>query len=632
MCGITGWFNLREPSEARLPLLRGMCATLSHRGPDDQGVFLDEYAGLGFQRLSILDLEGGHQPMGSEDGAIQIVFNGEIFNHAELREDLRHSGCHFRTSSDTEVLLKLYEQFGLRAFERMNGMFAVAIWDSRKGLFHLVRDRLGVKPLYYAMVGDALIFGSEIKAVLASGQTEKAMNERALWDYLTFRYVPGPETIWKGIMKLSPAHSLTLRVGKREPEISRWWQMPMQTPVAEKSDAEYEAEFQALFEDSVGLRMRADVPVGITLSGGLDSSAVVAAARLTKGDLKTFSVAFSDSPETNELPYAREVARQFGTDHHEITIGQKEFMDFLPDFVWYTDEPLADLASVPLYYVSHLARDHVKVVLSGEGSDEILAGYSFEQWAKRCDDVAGAKAAMPWWNKGMAGKFAARLSPDFAQRRELAATICDQRRVAEPISMTNYWSSADKRRLLAGRHDWPDSLDNIRSQLTAAGEQHPLNQALYVYCQDWLVEDLLMKADRMSMANSLELRTPFLDYRLVEWAARLPPRLKAGRTESGSYHTKEILRRYAATRLPDSIVNRPKQGFPVPVYGWLSGALASWARDILLAPHARLRTWFDPVALSEVLSAGTSATGIMLDKHRLWNLLILEIWMQTWMP
>jgi len=632
MCGITGWFNLQLRPEERLPLLRRMCLTIGHRGPDDQGVFLNDFTGLGFQRLSILDLEGGHQPMGSEDGAIQIVFNGEIFNHAELRDDLMHSGCHFRTSSDTEVLLKLYEQFGLRAFERMNGMFAVAIWDSRKGLFHLVRDRLGVKPLYYAMVGDALIFGSEIKAVLASGQTEKAMNERALWDYLTFRYVPGPETIWKGIMKLSPAHSLTLRVGKREPEISRWWRMPMQTPVAEKSDAEYEAEFQALFEDAVGLRMRADVPVGITLSGGLDSSAVVAAARLTKGDLKTFSVAFSDSPETNELPYAREVARQFGTDHHEITIGQKEFMEFLPDFVWYTDEPLADLASVPLYYVSHLARDHVKVVLSGEGSDEILAGYSFEQWAKRCDDVAGAKAAMPWWNKGMAGKFAARLSPDFAQRRELAAAICDQRRVPEPISMTNYWSSADKRRLLAGRHDWPDSMDKIRSQLSEAGEQHPLNQALYVYCQDWLVEDLLMKADRMSMANSLELRTPFLDYRLVEWAARLPPRLKAGRTGSGGYHTKEILRRYAATRLPDSIVNRPKQGFPVPVYGWLSGALASWARDILLAPQARLRKWFNPVALNEVLSAGTSATGSMLDKHRLWNLLILEVWMQKWMP
>lgn len=330
MCGITGWFNLQIRFEERLPLLRRMGSTIAHRGPDDQGVFLDEFVGLGFQRLSIVDLEGGHQPMGTDDGAVQVVFNGEIFNHNALRDELRQSGCHFRTASDTEVLLCLYERFGLRAFERMNGMFAVAIWDRRKRLFHLVRDRLGVKPLYYARVGDSLIFGSEIKAILASGQIHKAVNERALWDFLTFRYVPAPETIWQGVMKLPPAHSLTLRAdGSGDAKPSRWWSMPMQTPSAEKSDSEYDAEFQALFEDAVALRMRADVPVGITLSGGLDSSAVVAAAKLAGGDLKTFSVAFADSPETNELPYAREVARQFGTDHHEVVIGKKEFMDFL---------------------------------------------------------------------------------------------------------------------------------------------------------------------------------------------------------------------------------------------------------------------------------------------------------------
>jgi asparagine synthase (glutamine-hydrolysing) len=633
MCGITGWFNLNVSTLDRQPLLQRMCAAIAHRGPDDQGFFFDECVGLGFQRLSIVDLEGGHQPMASNDGAIQVVFNGEIFNYVALRHELKQSGLRFKTASDTEVLLRLYERDGLRAFERMNGMFAVAIWDRRKGLFHLVRDRLGVKPLYYARVGESLIFGSEIKAILASGRIQRAVNEHALWDYLTFRYVPAPETIWQGVMKLPPAHSLTLRVdGSENAKPYRWWSVPMHMLAAEKSDPEYEAEFQALFEDAVGLRMRADVPVGITLSGGLDSSAVVAAAKLTAGDLKTFSVAFADSPEIDELPYAREVAREFGTDHHEVVIGQQEFMDFLPDFVWHTDEPLADLASVPLYYVSRLAREHVKVVLSGEGADEILAGYSFDNWARRWDEVADANANMPWWSKGIGGQCAARVSPEFARRRDLAATLCDQRKVPEPITMTNYWSSADKKRLLVREHDWPDSMDRIRSQLSEAGEQHPLNQVLHVYCQDWLVEDLLMKADKMSMANSLELRTPFLDYRLVEWAAALPARLKAGRTKNGLYRTKEILRRYAATRLPPSIVNRPKQGFPVPVYGWLSGALASWATDTLLSRQSHARAWLNPSALSEVVSAGISATAGTMEKHRLWNLLILEIWMQKWLP
>ena len=633
MCGIAGWFNLNVPALERHSLLRRMCTTIVHRGPDDQGLFFDECVGLGFQRLSIVDLEGGHQPMASNDGAVHVVFSGEIFNHVALRQELKDAGLRFTTDSDTEVLLRLYEREGLRAFERMNGMFAVAIWDRRKGLFHLVRDRLGVKPLYYARVGESLIFGSEIKAVLASGQIQRAVNEHALWNYLTFRYVPAPETIWQGVMKLPPAHSLTLRMdGNEHAQPYRWWSVPLHTSEVEKSDPEYEEEFQALFEDAVGLRMCADVPVGIMLSGGLDSSAVVAAAHLTARDLKTFSVAFADSPEIDELPYARQVAREFGTDHHEVVIGQQDFMDFLPDFVWHTDEPLADLASVPLYYVSRLAREHVKVVLSGEGADEILAGYSFDNWARRWDQVAAANANMPWWSKGIGGQLAARLSPEFARQRDLAATLYDQRKAPEPITMTNYWSSSDKRRLLAGEQGWPDSMDRVRSQYSEAGEQHPLNQVLHVYCQDWLVEDLLMKADKMSMANSLELRTPFLDYRLVEWAAALPAQLKAGRTPSGQYRTKEILRRYAAPRLPSTIVNRPKQGFPVPVCGWLSGPLASWATDTLLSQQSQVRAWFHTAALSEVVDTGTSATASTMETHRLWNLLILEIWMRKWLP
>lgn len=631
MCGIAGWFDLPLPAGEGAATLQRMCNEILHRGPDDNGTYMHARAALGFRRLSIVDLEGGHQPMGTDDGAIHLVFNGEIYNHNALRGELQSEGRVFRTTSDTEVMLRLYERDGLRAFERMNGMFAVAVLDLRRGEFHLVRDRLGVKPLYYARVGSGLVFGSEIKAILASGLVAKNINQRALWDYLTFRYVPAPETIWQGVMKLPPAHSLTLRLdGNGDAAPRRWWSMPMHAPHDARRDDEYVAEFGALFEDAVDLRMRADVPVGITLSGGLDSSAVVAAAHRL-GNLKTFSVSFEGSPETDELPYARQVAQQFATDHHEVMIGQKDFMDFLPEFVWHTDEPLADLASIPLHYVCRLARQHVKVVLSGEGSDEILAGYNFERLAQQWDEAAEARNSIPWWGRGKPGNLLSRLHPDLAHLRSQAATICDQRAVAEPLSMTNYWSAADKQRLLRASGTWPDSLDRMRAQLIELGDQPPLNQALHLYCQDWLVEDLLMKADKMSMANSLELRTPFLDYRLVEFAAGLPPHLKAGRGRDGEYRSKQILRQYAKSRLPETIIDRPKQGFPVPVYGWLSGSLSDWARDILLSPDACARDWFDGDALSAVVQDGTRASAGMMERHRLWNLLVLETWMRKWL-
>ena len=297
----------------------------------------------------------------------------------------------------------------------------------------------------------------------------------------------------------------------------------------------------------MSLRLRADVPVGITLSGGLDSSAVVAAAG---GKVKTFSVSFAGAPETDELPYVRRVARYFGTNHHEVTINADEFMNFLPEFVWHTDDPLADLASIPFFHVSRLARQQVKVILSGEGSDEILDGYNFEQLAQRWDDTSAARNTIPSWLRGRVGSLVTRLSPTFATRRQLATMVCDQRLAAEPLTMTNYYSSADKQKLLSGPSNWPDSLDRVRAAVSSRGNAHPLDQTFYVYYQDWLVKNLLMKADRMSMANSLELRTPFLDYRLVEWAASLPPRLKAGRGTDGVYRSKTILRRYAAGRLP----------------------------------------------------------------------------------
>lgn len=627
MCGFAGWFRLDVPAADRMSLLRRMSATIAHRGPDDHGTYIDDHVGLGFQRLSIVDLNGGHQPMSATSGQVVVTFNGEIFNHVELRDELIRIGRQFRTRSDTEVILQLYEQWGTEGLTRLNGMFAIALWDKARSTMHLVRDRLGVKPLYYARVGEALIFGSEIKAILASARIERSVNRRAVWDYLTYRYVPAPQTIWSGIFKLPPAHRLELRLDDAEPRVSRWWDMPMATPASAGSDREYEEEFRYLFEDAVSLRLQADVPVGITLSGGLDSSAVVAAAR--ERSLHTFSVAFANSPDTDELTYARMVSERFATRHHEVVIDEDDFVGFLPEFVWYTDEPLADLASIPLYHVSKLARQHVKVVLSGEGADEILAGYNFEIWAKLWDQAAVAKKRASGVTDRLSS-LVARFVPVVRRQRELAAVVTDQRLLAAPLSMTNLWSSAEKRELLAVTDVWPDSLDCVRDHLNRIGDQAPLNQVLYSYCQDWLVEDLLMKADRMSMANSLELRTPFLDYRLVEWAGRLPVRLKAGPTAAGTYRTKEILRRYAANVLPAEIVERPKQGFPVPVYGWLSAKLATWATEMLLDSASRLSAWLRPGALQEIVRRGTHAEATPLAQHRLWSLLILEIWMRRW--
>ena len=593
MCGIAGMFRYPADRETRVQLVNAMGGEIQHRGPDDSGHFADEDITLGMQRLSIIDLPGGHQPMSSDDG-VHLVFNGEIYNFEALREQLTGSGEHFRTRSDTEVILHQYRKHGLDGFQQMNGMFAVAIWDARSRSLHLVRDRMGVKPLYYFWDGRTFAFASEIKALLALPAVAREIEPHAIWDYLTFRYVPGPRTIWRHIFKLPPAHRMTISAQAPQPQLSRWWDVPYEG-ARHSTKTDHTAEFGALFTDAVNLRMIADVPVGITLSGGIDSSAVAAVAAASHPRVKTFSVAFAGSDATDERHYARMVATHLGTDHAEIEIGEREFLDFLPSFVRYSDEPLADLASVPLYYVCRLARQSVKVALSGEGADEILAGYDFERW--------------------------------WAHRVAHDRTGGDVRGDPVPPHMTNYMSSPEKRALFRAPAEYPDSLDVLRGHLQRGGMRHPLDQMLYLYCQDWLVEDLLMKADRMSMANSLELRTPFLDYRLVEWAARAPIDVKIGNGQ-----TKHVLRRFAEPLLPAEILTRPKQGFPVPVYGWLSGPLKAQAHDLVLGASANLATWFGRAALEQTVARGTDPGAAVHDRHRLWHLMILEYWFRAWCP
>jgi asparagine synthase (glutamine-hydrolysing) len=615
MCGIAGYFGLNAGADERRAVLRRMCDAMRHRGPDEDGYYESPQVGLGMRRLSIIDLEGGHQPVASDDGRIQLVFNGEIYNFAGLRKALRAQGATFRTASDTEVILRQYEAGGLDALGALNGMFAIAIWDGRDGTLTLVRDRLGVKPLYYFWDGRQLVFASEIKAILASKRTPASIEPRSLWDYLTFRYVPGPGSIWKQIYKLPPAHRLTISVAQPQPRLTRYWDIPYSEPARAGSDEQFDQEFAELFTDAVNLRMIADVPVGVLLSGGLDSSAVAAAiARVPGARLSTFSVAFADSPDIDERPYAREVATHIGADHHEIVIDKDDFIGYLPRFVVASDEPLADLASIPLYYVCRLAREQVKVVLSGEGSDEVLGGYNFDDAVRAWDDGRPSRG-------GLLRRLLGRFADD--------GDAIDLRREPVPMHMTNYMDSAGKRALMPG-HEHPDSLDVVRDALARVGSREPLHQALYAYCQNWLVEDLLMKADKMSMANSLELRTPFLDYRLVEWAARAPAWVKVGRDPDGQYRTKRVLRRFARHHLPERVITRPKQGFPVPVYRWLSGHLKPWAHDLLGGRDARSRAWFAGEGIEALLASGTAPSAVVLDQHRLWNLLILELWLREW--
>jgi len=620
MCGIAGWFSTAPLPEPESQLrLKAMCDAIAHRGPDDDGYFVTDQVALGMRRLSIVDLQGGHQPMTSADGTIQLVFNGEIFNHTQLRSSMQSRGVRFQTSSDTEVILRLYEERGLQAFDELNGMFAIAIFDARDQSLLLVRDRLGVKPLYYSWDGRQLIFASEIKAIVTALEKPPSVNPRAVWDYLTFRYVPAPHTIWNGVSKLLPAHRLKISQGIPRPSIERWWALPRPARTAADDSTTVE-RFGSLLQNAVDIRMRADVPVGILLSGGLDSSVIAAMAAPSHPRLSTFSVAFEGAGHIDERKWAHLVATQLQTDHQDIVIGRKEFTDFLPDFVHYTDEPLADLASIPLYYVCKLARGNVKVVLSGEGSDEILGGYSFDVWAQRWDEAASANNLYQRALRAVG----AGSNPRFDQG------LLDLRHALQPLTMTSYMTSEAKRHLLLDHSDMPDSLDGTRALLRDFGQASPLSQALFTYCQDWLVEDLLMKADKMSMANSLELRTPFLDYRVVEMASRLSDHWRVGRESDGRYSTKRILRHAAAKLVPSEIIARPKMGFPVPVYDWLSNELKPLAHDSLCSESTKLRTWFKADALAELVARGTAIDAANDDRHRLWNAMILELWFRRW--
>jgi asparagine synthase (glutamine-hydrolysing) len=628
MCGIAGIVasdRLRDCERARLPRMRDV---LTHRGPDEAGAWLDDRAALGHRRLSIVDLATGSQPLANEDGTIQIVFNGEIYNHADLRPELEAAGHRYRTRCDTEAIVHAYEEWGDECVHRFRGMFAFAIWDAPRRRLLLVRDRLGIKPLYWAIRDARLIFASEIKAIFESGLVAPRANETALSELLGTRYLSGEETLFEGIYKLLPGHLLIYEDG--QVATRQYWDVPFDAVPDAPAPAgrEWVARFRALLEQSVRLRLMADVPLGMFLSGGLDSSAIAAImARQIDRPLQTFSVAFQEQA-FSELAFAREVVRAVGAEGHEVVVGAREFFAALPRLVWHEDEPIAHPSSVPLYFVSALARDHVTVVLTGEGSDELLAGYGKYPRALANWRLGGVYARVTpepvrrWISDRVVPALPARLAR-YARRSFLTVDHTPEAAffdnfAAVPIARQRdlldrrLRPSATRERAYATSRDWLDR----------ASGRPLLERVLYADIKTYLVE-LLMKQDQMSMAASIESRVPFLDHKLVEFVATMPSAWKLS-----GFTTKRVLREAAKDLLPASILQRRKMGFPVPFTLWTRGAWHGVIRDVLLDRRARERGVFEPAQVARLLDDHVSGRSEVGDV--LWSLLNLEIWYRTW--
>jgi asparagine synthase (glutamine-hydrolysing) len=632
MCGINGIaFSSRSGRSVDARLLERMRDLITHRGPDDEGLYLNGPVGLGHRRLSIVDVAAGHQPMTNEDGSMHIVYNGEIYNHADYRAELEERGHTYRTHCDTETILHLYEEYGHDCVERLRGMFAFAIWDERRRELFIARDRLGVKPLYYVHADDgSLYFASEIKALLAAGASgAPEINFRALPDYLANHGTSHEETLFRNVKRLLPGHTLLWRDG--QVKIEQYWDVTFgQRGEASlrRSDEDYVEEWTELFEKSVRLRLMADVPLGMFLSGGIDSSAIAAVmSKMVDDPIKTFSVAFAER-EANELEYARMVARAFRTDHHEVLVSPEEFFAELPRLVWHEDEPLAHPSSVALYFVSRLASRHVKVVLTGEGSDELMGGY--ERYYKTLLQLAVGPRYHGWIGGSVREMLSRRIESLPVQsrvRQKLTRTFLCLEPDVENIYFDNFavFRRRQQEDLLAPetkeRAGVIEPYREMRRYFDSADSDSLLNRMLYADTKTYLHE-LLMKQDQMSMAASIESRVPFLDHKLVEFTARLPVHMKIRR----GWTTKYILRRSMKNVLPGPILSRKKMGFPVPVGAWFRGPFRHIVDEYVLGERASARGLFNPDFVRNLV-----ARHMLGENHseRLWALVNFEMWLRT---
>jgi len=623
MCGICGIFLLDRQRRVDADILASMNGRIAHRGPDDEGFHVEDNIGLAMRRLSIIDIKSGHQPLSNENEDVWIVYNGEIYNHEELRAQLEARGHRYRTRSDTETIVHLYEEYGRDCVKHLRGMFAFAIWDRRRRVLFCARDHLGIKPFYYRWDGATFLFGSEIKTILEFPGVTAQFNPGTLSEYLAFGYITGPSTMYEGINKLMPGHTLELDEGGRL-KIEQYWDLTVAPDSEVRPRSYYVQTYRDLLEQAVSSHLMSDVPLGMFLSGGLDSSVVAALATKIRGNrIQTFAVGYGEE-EFSELGYAREVAQHIGSEHHEVRLGREDFFASLPRLIWHEDEPIVWPSSVSLYFVARLARERVTVVLTGEGSDETLAGYTRYAWTLLNSRI------------------------DEAYRRFTPALLRDLvRRGAHSVPLTAVLHrKLDHTFLMRDGASWPSFyFDNFYSAFSAAeqsqfltsealamaggayaGSMQPweqssgdlLHRLLYTDIKSYLIE-LLMKQDQMSMAASIESRVPFLDHDLVEFTARIPARYQV-HGMAGKF----ILKEAVEDLLPTSIIYRKKMGFPTPWAYWLAGPQLDRLEQMLLEPRATGRRLFKSEAIRQLFAEHRA-------KHRdqgnkIWRLLNLETW------
>jgi len=614
MCGIAGIYNFKTERSVSENQIETMCNVIKYRGPDGYGYYYDNNLGLGHRRLTIIDTnERSNQPMVSSDEQTVICYNGEVYNYIELKKNLTDKNIDFKTTSDTEVILELYRAKGIDFLKDLNGMFAFAIWDKTKQEFILARDRVGIKPLFYTMTPDGIIFGSEIKSLLQIKGVEKKVNLSLIDSYMSVGYCPTNDTLFEGIHKLEPGHYLRIKDGVVS--INQYWDMSFDKSV-DRGEDYYVEQTRRLFEDAVKLQLRSDVPLGVFLSGGIDSSAVVAMMKkLGVKDIKTFSVAWDYGEEFNETKYARMVSKQFETDHTEYFMSAKDFREFLPEYIRHMDEPVTEAAAISLYYLAKKTKEKVTVVLSGEGADEVYGGYPIYKYMHIVEQY---KNIPTFIRKPLLNPLLRLCGTKWAKYANLS-----EKPIEQSYSGVSFYENTQKNRLYSDSFSEQakehSNLVNIKKYYELTEGQDLQTKMQYLDVKTWLVDDLLIKADRMSMAASLELRVPFLDHRFLDFSAKMPSKYRFKK-----YQNKYILKKAMEGFLPNEILYRKKLGFPTPLSVMFKGELYDFVAQIIDSQESHERGYFNPLEIKRILKEHKNGVE---DHHRvLWQLLVLELW------
>lgn len=616
MCGICGMYNFEKLDSVEIAVIDRMNGVMKHRGPDDQGLYVNHNLGLGQRRLSIIDLASGHQPIFNENRSCCVVLNGEIYNFKDLRTELESMGHCFKTASDTEVIIHAYEQYGTECLERLRGMFAFALWDFKNEILFVARDRLGKKPLYYYVDSKRFIFASEIKAILNSGFVKPEVRVDLIDEYLALGYITSPNTMFKHIMKLDPGYYIFIK--QKKWSVRKYWWVE-RIEIVDRSIEEYKSSMRSLLEESVKYRMISDVPLGAFLSGGLDSSIIVGImTRLSSSPVRTFSVGYKNQEQFSELKYARKIAQYFATEHHEIILEPVDFYTEIPKMVWHLDEPIADQACIPLWLLSKEAKQHVTVLLSGEGADELFAGYPIYILMK---GIELYQRVPQQFRKFVLDPIIMRL---FGERKgmkyvEWSRLPLEYRYLGDMADFSNFIRQKLFTKQMYQELQTEKILEKVKDYYSLVARSDSLGKMQFLDLKTWLVDDLLLKADKMTMAASVELRCPFLDHKFVEYSRSIPSNLKLH-----GLQTKFILKEAYGSFLPRDIVHRKKRGFPVPLSSWFQGDLNKLVEDVLLDKKCQGRGYFDSRFINEIIQKQRNKTE---DYSKLlWSLLVLEFW------